>query len=590
MKPYAFVPFVLVTALAAAAPNSDDGARVPVQTLELDNGLEVLLVRRPELTTVACGWIAHVGSANERPGITGLSHLFEHMLFKGTHAIGTTDIDRDLEIIEEQERLQERIREIYRDQRTRWRRGEIEDPFDPETRPAELVQLEGEFQVLVEEQRELMIKDEYDKIYSNVGATGINAGTTNDITIYFVTLPANKLELWFWMESDRLANPVMREFYSERDVVHEERRLRTESTPTGKFDEQFDAMFWESHPYSWPVVGWPSDLRVITKEQADDYFATYYAPNNLTAALVGNFDVDEVTELAQRYFGRLERDPRGAPDVVTMEMEQLAEKRMNAECDCQPQTSVRYHTVPFMHADSYSLDVLAGLLNGRTGRLYKGLVLEREIAASASAGQDSSKYAGAFSFQAETKGDARPEDLEEAWYEELAKLQNEPIPARELQKVKNQIAADAYRNLESPFFLMLQLLFYDAQGSWEYINNWADATLAVTEADVKRVIEAYFAEENRAVALYHRKAGTEAAELPPELAALPADQRKMVEQQLQQLEQIEDPAQLEQILSSVAGQKASAPEEFHAMIDFMETWIQNRIGELSAAADQEGGQ
>ncbi|UCF66960.1 MAG: insulinase family protein [Acidobacteriota bacterium] len=327
-------------------------AQVPVEQLILDNGMKLLLVRRPQMTTVAVGWAARVGSANERPGMTGISHLFEHMMFKGTHTIGTKNIERDLQIIAEQEQIQERIREIYREQRARWRRGEIDDPFAAENRPDELVELEKRFQTLVEEQRSLMVKDEYDKIYTAAGGSSINAGTTQDWTIYFVNVPANKLELWFWMESDRLLNPVFREFYSERDVVHEERRLRTESTPTGKYDEMFNAMFWQSHPYSWPVVGWPSVLRVISKKQADDYFATYYAQNNHTAALVGNFDTAEVKKLAERYFGRLPRGKTAPPDVATLEMEQLAEKRMTAECDCQPQIGIQYHTVAFMHEDS----------------------------------------------------------------------------------------------------------------------------------------------------------------------------------------------------------------------------------------------
>src|SRR5690606_1082733 len=183
-----------------------------------------------------------------------------------------------------------------------------------------------------EEQRRLMVKDEFDKIYTEAGASGLNAGTTEDLTFYFITVPANRRELWFWPASDRLANPAFRAFYSERDVVHEERRLRTESTPTGKFDELFNAIFWQAHPYGWPVVGWPSDLRTISKAEADAFFDLYYAPNNLTAVLVGNFDPQWVEQQARRYFGRLEASP-SAPDVVTLEPPQLAELRMRAECD-----------------------------------------------------------------------------------------------------------------------------------------------------------------------------------------------------------------------------------------------------------------
>jgi predicted Zn-dependent peptidase len=324
------------------------------------------------------------------------------------------------------------------------------------------------------------------------------------VTVYFITVPANKLELWFWMESDRLLHPVFREFYAERDVVHEERRLRTESTPTGEFDELFDAMFWQSHPYTWPVSGWPSDLHSYTLAQANEYFATYYAPGNLTAALVGNFDLEEARALAERYFGRLERK-ESAGDVVTLEMEPRAEKRMVAECECQPQIEIRFHSTPFRHRDSYALDVLAGVLNGRSGRLYQSLVLGRQIAASASASQDSRKYAGAFSLYAEAKGETTPEELEKALLEEVRKLQAEPISERELLKVKNQITASSYRRLSSGFFLLIQLLLYDGLGDWQHLNDWAERTLAVTAEDVMRVASSYLDPDERTVGLYYRE-------------------------------------------------------------------------------------
>ncbi len=502
----AFVLTALLLAAGAFAPalGAEPTARVPIETFELDNGMRFLLVRRPELTNVYAGWVALVGSANERPGITGMSHFFEHMMFKGTRTIGTRDAERDLAIIAEQEAIQERIREILADQRQRWRLGDIDDPFADQHRTAEQIELEQRFRALVEEQRSLMVTNEMDQIYTRNGANALNAFTNHDLTAYVVTVPANKLELWFWLESDRLAAPVFREFYSERDVVYEERRLRTESTPTGRFDELLDAMFWQSHPYGWPVVGWPSDLEVYTKAQADDYFATYYSPNNLTGILVGNFDQAQVRELAGRYFGRLLRGRETPPDVVTLEMPQLAEKRMLATCDCQPQVEVRVHTVPFRHRDSYALTVLAGLLNDRSGRLNKALVLDQGIASSAFARQESRKYAGFFSLFAETRGEATPEQLEAALDAELAKLATEPIPAEELQKVKNGLAADAYRDLQSPFFLLFRLLNYTGLGDWNYLNTWVDATMAVTDDDVRRVLASYFGRERRTVGLYHR--------------------------------------------------------------------------------------
>jgi predicted Zn-dependent peptidase len=571
-------------------------ARVPVETFELDNGMRWLLVRRPELTTVSAGWVAHVGSANERPGITGLTHLFEHMMFKGTRAIGTTDITRDIAIIEEQEKLQAQIRDHYARQASRWRQGEIDDPFDPKHRTPDLIELERQFQALVEEQRSLMIKDEFDKVYTEAGGSGMNAFTNQDMTVYFITVPSNKTELWFWLESDRIRNLVLREFYSERDVVHEERRLRTESTPTGKFDELYEAMFWQAHPYGWPVVGWPSDLRVISKAQADEYYATHYTARNLTAAVVGNFDPEQVKAFARKYFGPMPPAASGPPPVVTLELPQLAEQRMIAECDCQPQIAVGYKTVPFRHKDSYALQVLSGLLNGQTGRLYKSLVLDKKIATSASSSQQALKWAGAFYFSAETKAEGTPEQLEAAWYEELRKLVDDPIPPEELQKVKNQIAASAYRRIENGFSLMVQLLRYDGLGDWTYINDWTDKALEVTEQDLKRVAKQFLTKENRTVGVYHRKPGAEAEPEPPELASVPEEMRPMVKNRIKQMRDrvaaVDDPAALEGMLAQMEQQKANAPEPMRKAFPIFERIIRERLETLRASAPKspsEGG-
>lgn len=503
--------------LASVGPAGADvvRAQVPVEEFALDNGMRFLVVRRPEQATVMAGWVAHVGSSNERPGITGVAHFFEHMMFKGSRTIGTRDIARDLEIIAEQERLQDRIRAQYARQRERWRKGEIDDVFDPAARTPELIELEQRFARLVEEQRALMVKDEFDKIYTGAGASGMNATTNWDSTLYWVTVPANKLELWFWMESERLLQPVFREFYAERDVVQEERRLRVESTPTGPFEEQLNAMFWTSHPYKWDTIGWMSDLKTLSMADAQEFFDTFYAPNNLTAALVGNLDLDEAKRFARRYFGRIPRGSRPVPDVVTLEVPQVAEKRMNAECDCPPQVALQFHGAPFEHRDDYVLEVIAGLLNGQTGRLNKELVLERRLASSAAASQQAWRYNGYFLVAAETQGEATTDELEAALLAELERLAAEPAGEEELQKVKNQTLATSFRNLQSPFFLLVQLLFYDGWGDWRYLNTWADQTLAVTAADVQRVARKYFTRENRTVATYTRKAAAGAAEGAP---------------------------------------------------------------------------
>ena len=579
------LPSLGLTGLVLLSPGLTEAqTSVPVEEFQLANGMRFLAVVRPEMTTVSAGWVAHVGSANERPGITGMSHFFEHMMFKGTPTVGTTDAERDQAIIEEQEAVQDEIRAIYRERRREARLGRIEDPFGEENLPEELLELRRRFDALIEEQRELMVKDEFDRIYTEAGATGMNAFTSPDQTVYFITVPQNRLELWFWMESERLLRPVFREFYAERDVVHEERRLRTESTPTGEFNEAFDALFWQSHPYSWPVIGWPSDLQVFTLQQAQDYYETYYAPGNLTAALVGNFDLDEAKALAERYFGRLEPGPE-APDVVTLEMGQNAEKRMTARCDCQPQVAVRFHTVAFRHRDQYALDVLAGLLNGRTGRLYRTMVLGDEIASSASAFQDNRKWAGYLQVTAESRGDATPSDLEAAIERELMRLAEEPIPDEEIQKVKNQVAAAAFERLDSGFFLLVQLLVYDSLGSWDYINEWAEETLAVTAEDVQRVAAHYLTESNRSVAHYYRKEGTASEEIPAELEALPAPVRSQVMAQIRQIRESTDRAALEEALAQFTAMRSQAPPEMAGALEVVEQVIRERIAEL----EPEGG-
>jgi len=324
---------------------------------------------------------------------------------------------------------------------------------------------------------------------------------------------------------------------------------------------------------------------------AQEFFDTFYAPNNVTAALVGNFEIDGVRRLAEKYFGRIPRGKREVPDVVTLEVPQLAEKRMNAECDCQPQVSIQFHSVPFEHKDDYVFEVISGLLNGQTGRLNKSLVLEKKIAASASASESAWKYNGYFTLAAETRGEATPADLESALWAEVERLKSEPVPAEELQKVKNQVVADAYRNLQNPFFLLIQLLFYEGWGDWNYLNTWADQTVAVTAEDVQRVATKYLTKENRTVATYLRKAGTAAEALPPELEGLPANVRQGIQAQIRQIREIDDPAQLEAALANMEQQRSGVPPELAGAFDLLVRTARERLEELRAAADEahEGG-
>jgi predicted Zn-dependent peptidase len=579
--------FPLAAALALLVPLAVPAAaqHVEVEELVLDNGMTFLLVPRHEdPNTVALGWVAKVGSVNERPGITGISHFFEHMMFKGTTTIGTRDADRDAELMARQREVKSALNElVWSGQYDRYRRGEIDDPWDPAHDTEEISRLRGELRDLMEAHREIIVTNEFDEVYTNAGATGMNAFTSEDLTFYFINLPSNKLELWAWMESDRLNDSVFREFYAERDVVHEERRMGLESNPTGRLDEQFDAMFWQSSPYGWSVIGWPSDLNSYTREQFDDYFNVHYRPNNLVGIVVGDFDPAEARPVIERYFGRLERGERTPPPVVTLEIESLAEKRLVGECDCQPQVQVRYHTVGFGHPDGFALEMLGHILNGRTGRLYKSMIEGAEIASSAAAAQESRRYGGFFSFGAEVKGEATPEDLEQAWLAEVERLRTEPVDARELQKVKNRIAADSYRRLQSNTALLFQLGMYEALGGWEHINESPGRLMAVTPEDIQRVVATYFTGPNRSVAIYRRRQG------PTDELPYPPHMQDQVEAMLGEFLSKDDPDELRTILAFFEAQKDAFPDDVRPAIEYVKQRVLEHVAELERKAAEEPG-
>lgn len=554
--------------------------QVPVEEHTLSNGMKLLMVERHHSPAIAGGWVARVGSVNERPGITGIAHLFEHMMFKGTPTIGTSDAKRDAEIIEQQEQVRNAMRREEGIMRLALRRGEIDDLAKPENKTKRYRELETQFKDLIAAQREVLVKNEFDRIYTTAGASGMNAFTSNDMTGYFITVPANKLELWAWMESERLLRPVFREFYAERDVVFEERRMRTESTPLGKFQESLEALFWESHPYGWPVIGWPSDIPAITKAQADEFYALHYAPQNITLILVGDFETERAIQLCERYFGRIPRGEREAPEVVTLEMKQKVEKRMNAEAEANPQVDILWHTPAAGHPDSHALEVLAAVLSGRSGRLHKALVLRDEVATSSFAQQMSRKYAGMFNIGGEAKEPNTPGEVEAAIYFEVDRLKNEPVSERELQKVKNNFAAMAVRRTSSNFHLLVQLIQYEGVGDWKSINNEIPNILNVTAEDVRRVAGKYLVKENRTVATYTRKAGTKVPG-DPSLAGLSAEQQAVVRRISNQIKSETDLERLKQQLEAMESQIGQADGKQQGLMKIIIQKIGGRITELS---------
>ncbi|MFH1755092.1 MAG: pitrilysin family protein, partial [Candidatus Latescibacterota bacterium] len=480
--------------------------------------------------------------------------------------------------------------------REKLRRGAIDDMLDPEAKTERYKAIDKVFDGLIEEQRQLIIKDQLDEIYSKHGGFFLNAFTSEDMTGYFIRLPKNKIELFMWLESDRFSNPVFREFYSERDVVREERRLGVDSTPTGRIEEDFQAMFWKSSSYHWSVIGWASDLGSITREQAHKYYNTYYAPNNLTMILVGDLEPNEMIKLVKQYFERIPRGTAEPPDVVTLEEEQFGEKRLIAEAETNAKAEIYYHTVAWKHSDSYPLQILAGIMSGKTGRLFKKLVEEKGIAKSSSGGgprmfggdnlavsanQDSRKYAGAFSISAEGISDVKAEQMEAAMYEVIEELQKNPVPENELQKVKNQLRVQNIRFMD--IMSGIGILFYlgqnAAMGDWTEANNNPLICDAITAGDVQRVANTYFAKDQRNVLIINSKAtdkGDGESGEDPRFA-----------QMVQMIKSIEDPARLEQMMGMFGSRmdQIEDPAERASMEKLMKIATEH-LKELKAAGEE----
>ena len=574
---------MLARAASKTAKPATAAAAATTPTVEehvLGNGMRVLLVPRHLSPTVSCGWVAHVGSSNERPGITGIAHLFEHMMFKGTHVIGTRNYALDAQLIDAQEAVMEQMRAEISKLRAAYRRGEIDDITKPEAKTPRMKQLEASFDSLVALQRKNMIKNEFDLVLQNNGASRINAFTNEDMTFYFYTLPANKLELYFWMEADRLKNRVFREFYSERDVVYEERRRSLESTPTGKFEESFNSTFRDASPYSWETIGWPSDVANITLAQANDFYARFYAPQNLTAVIVGDFDPKQALAMAERYLGSIPRGTNPIPEMITMEVPQIAEKRFYGEAETNPEVEIRWHAVPTVHKDIPAFTLLETVLNGDTGRLRKNLVLGTGPASSARAQLDDRKYEGLFEIDSEAKEGHAPEECEKAVYAELDRIAKDGVPEDELQAAKNRFLTTTYRQLDGNFPLMLRYGVADARGDWKLADAIAPEVQGVSSADLQRIVKKYFTKENRAVAIYTRKGGSEPED--PVVAALPAEAKGMVKQALSRIAASNDPAQLQQMLTRMEAMSANAPENMKPGVEYVKTKIQARLAELDA--------
>ncbi len=455
----------------------------------LANGLRVLLLERHQAPTVSFVIRFKVGSVNEQAGMSGMAHLLEHMLFKGTKTLGTTDYAREQEIHEKIDGVIERLDA----ERLKGAQGDSSLTDRLETKLRELQQ----------EQSQLTVKEEMSALYTRNGAVGLNASTGYDLTTYTVSLPANRQELWAAIEADRMLNPVFREVYLEREVVREDRRQRNESNPGGKLMEAFLTSAFQAHPYGRPIVGWDSDLQQLKRGSAVDFFRAYYAPNNTVITAVGDFEAKELLKLIETYFGTIasqEVDSR----VITREPRQSGERRIQVTFDAKPTLIMGYHKPTLPSFEDYVFDVIEAILSrGRTSRLYRHLVEKKKIAVSASAsnGFPGSLYGNLFTFFATPRYPHTSSEVEQAIREEVAQLTKEPVTQDELNKVKNQLEADFIRGLESSMGMARKLSYYEVvAGDWRYIEEHQKIIKKIKPADILTAARTYLTDENVTVA------------------------------------------------------------------------------------------
>jgi predicted Zn-dependent peptidase len=474
--------------LATAQDVASFEKRTTVKTLP--NGLTVVILERPEAPVFSFFTHVDAGSVQDPMGKTGLAHMFEHMAFKGTDKIGTKDYPAEKAALEKVETayaayIAERDKTIGRDNN-------------------KVKELEKAWKDAIAAAQEYVVPNAFSEVVEREGGEGMNANTSDDETNYFYSFPSNRLELWAYLESERFLHPVMREFYKERDVVIEERRMRTDSSPIGRLVEQFISASFQAHPYHRPTVGWTSDLNSFSATDAQKFFDQYYIPSNMVVAVVGDVKASEAMPMIEKYFSRLPTKPK--PDERTpTEPPQNSERRVILRQSAQPFYIEGYHRPDYRSPDDAVYDAITDLMsNGRTSRLYRALVRDKKIAAFAAgfSGLPGNKYPHLFSFYAVPVPGHTPQELADAIHAEIDRLKKEDISDDELKMIKTRAKADLLRGLADNSGLAQQLAIYQARyGDWRELFKSVDRIDQVTKADIRRVANQTFNENNRTVGI-----------------------------------------------------------------------------------------
>ncbi len=460
----------------ASDPIADFSKRVKKITLK--NGMRILVVERPTSQTVAFNMYIRTGGMDDESGKTGLAHMFEHMLFKGTKTIGTKDYEKEKIIL---------------------------DAIDKAEAKGDTLKIEE----LNKKHEALLEPEEYWRIYEQAGGQGLNASTGYDYTNYSVSLPKNYLKLWFAMEEDRIRNPVLREFYKERSVVLEERRMRIDTSPQGRLWEAFMAAAFVAHPYGRPIVGWESDISRVTRADATAFFRQHYDVSRLVVGIVGGVKASEVEALCRKHFEPIPSVPQQESARISVEPVQQGERRVLVEFDAEPTLVMGFHRPDMRSADEPAFNVLSDILTlGRTSRFNRNVVEKKRVGVSAWASPSfpGERAPNLFVMGGAPRSPHDAKDLEEALWDEVEKIKKDGPTAEELEKVKNNLESNVIRGLASNDGLASQLAYHEAvAGDWEFLINLIQGIRKVTAEDVKRVATQYLTESNRTVATVVRK-------------------------------------------------------------------------------------
>ncbi len=486
---------------AAAAQSTSTNSFDPSQyeknvtVKKLDNGLTIVLWRRPEAPVFSFFTMVDAGSAQDPLNETGIAHMMEHMAFKGTPDIGTTDYAKEKPALEKVEQTYaaydaERIKRVGQD-------------------PQKLAQLKQAWQDAIKEADQYVIKNQFGQVIEEHGGVGVNAFTNYDETAYMYSLPSNQIELWAALESDRMKNPVFRQFYTERSVVMEERRMRTDSRPTGRLVEQFLGTAFMANPYHRPTIGYASDLESFSATEAQNFYHHYYVPSNMVIGLVGDLDPDKVFPIIEPYFNQLSAAPK-PEENHTIEPPQNSVREVTLQDPSQPFYLEGYHRPSYLAPDDVVYDAISDILsNGRTSRLYRSLVRDKQIAAFAAGftGFPGIKYAHLFAFYAVPLPGHTPAEMQKAFAEEIQKLKTQDVSDEELQMFKTRTKADLIRGLASNEGLAENLATYQTRyGDWRELFRYLDRVDKVTKADIRRVSNQVFSDTNRTIGIIETQA------------------------------------------------------------------------------------